>query len=239
MSSRGYYTETTSDSSRGYTGGSQGYQRLACLKVELKVARNGFMEACCSPEVQDNPRMDSLVRELKKLMRAHHRDVEAVYRPSRVTVEERASHREYERRIKQGVAHPSGGSVQDGRNLPGVPHRSRAVQEEKGPSSSSQQSGRRQKATRRPVQALDMEQRNLDSGAERGSWTSYIIFYSHYWRPLILDRSFKVIQALKRVHGESALSVSHSHQMNLVPASFSETLQLIQYFLLYIQVPLD
>ena len=229
MSSRSDYTETTSDSSRSYTRGSQDYQRPACLKVELEVARNGSVEACCSPNVLNKPRMASLVRELKRLMRAHHQDIEAIYRrPGRVTVEERSSHREHERRMKQGVAHPSGGIVQDGRNLPGVPHRSRAVQEERGPSSSSQQSGRRQKATRRPVQALDMEQRNLDRGAERGSWASYIIFNSHYWRPLISDRSFKVIQALKRVHGESALSVSHSHQMNLVPAFFSETLQLIQ-----------
>ena len=108
MSSRSY-SETISDSARGlYTGASQGYRRPAYLEVKLKVARNGSVQACCSPEVLDNPRMAMLVRELRQLMRAHHRDFEAIHRPSRETVEERASNREYERRTRRGVPHPSG-----------------------------------------------------------------------------------------------------------------------------------
>ena len=158
------------------------------------------MQACCSPEVLDDTRMSLLVRELRKRMRAHHRDIEAIYRPSQVTVEERASQREYERRMKKGVPHPSGGIFQDGRGM----HRSRMAQEEKRPSTSSQQSYRPQRATRSAVQALDMEQRNLDSGAERGSWASYIIFYSHYWRPLLAHRPWEVVQAVGSIHSEPA-----------------------------------
>ena len=192
MSSRSFHSETTSDSSRDlYTGASQGYLRPAYLEVKLKVARNGSVQACCSPEVLDNPRLASLVRELGKLMRAHHLDIEAIHRPSRVTVAERASHREYERRTRQRVPHLSG-------------------TEEKVSSSSSQQSDSQQKSITRAVhaleranQALAMKQRNCNR-AERDRKASYMIFHSQYWRPLISDQPQNVIKALKSIHRESA-----------------------------------
>ena len=165
MSRSSYHTSVYSETSWGHTGRSQGYRRPPYLVVELKVARNGFLQDRCSPEVLDDPRMSSLVRELEELMRAHQRGIEAIHRPSRVTVDQRASRRQYERRMRYGVPHPSGRIYQDaGHDLHGAQQRSHArTVERDGDSYDGRHEWRPTHSA--GVRALKGEQRNLRSKA--------------------------------------------------------------------------